>query len=304
MFPMDMSGTAFGELQDSNDCATDEEALKRRMAEDGYIFLRGFFDPNEVIKSRREVLTKLELEGFIGGTNPYEDAKNIKSRPFRKIDFDLAKLNAVRELTGSGRIMKFYRHFLGGEVISHDKFLVRVLSPSSKSDTAHCDIVYMGQGTRNLYTSWIPLGDIPLEQGPLMILEKSHLLENELSNYWEWDVDKSRNRLQYRHGVLFRGGHYSRNPPALQKEFGLRWLSANFQIGDVLIFSALTMHSALDNNSNVIRLSTDCRYQLASEPIDPRWVGESPSGNKPLSNDFFSKLSSLYRFTLRTIYKP
>ena len=31
-----------------------------------------------------------------------------------------------------------------------------------------------------------------------------------------------------------------------------------------------------DNTTRTIRLSSDTRYQLASEPVDERWIGEHP----------------------------
>jgi hypothetical protein len=37
-----------------------------------------------------------------------------------------------------------------------------------------------------------------------------------------------------------------------------------------------TVHASLDNHSNQIRISSDTRYQLASEPVDERWIGENP----------------------------
>ncbi len=49
-----------------------------------------------------------------------------------------------------------------------------------------------------------------------------------------------------------------------------------YETGDVLIFGMFTVHASLDNCTDRIRLSTDTRYQLASEPIDERWVGEVP----------------------------
>lgn len=39
----------------------------------------------------------------------------------------------------------------------------------------------MGRGTYNLYTTWIPIGDVPEIEGALLILENSHRLE-ELKN--------------------------------------------------------------------------------------------------------------------------
>ncbi len=39
------------------------------------------------------------------------------------------------------------------------------------------------------------------------------------------------------------------------------------------------MHGSLDKAIDRIRLSTDTRYQLASEPIDECSVGEKPLGH-------------------------
>jgi hypothetical protein len=72
------------------------------------------------------------------------------------------------------------------------------------------------------------------------------------------------------------GGHYSKDPVALQKQLGLRWLTTEFQAGDLLVFSMYTMHCSLDNASDCIRISSDTRYQLASDPVDERWIGENP----------------------------
>ena len=280
-FTLDISTSAFGTLRDSSDSLSDTQALQERMAADGYLYIRNLLDPELVIKARKEVFKDLVDQGIIFPSGNLYAPKCAQAKPLKKIDFNTNKFTAVEKLHCSDAVMNFYHTFLDGEVRKFDKFWVRAIGPKSKSETVHSDIVYMGKGTRNLYTSWTPLGNIPLNQGPLMILEKSHLLED-IKSYTDWDVDKNRNKLRYKHGVLFVGGHYSRNPPAVQKEFNRRWLSANFEMGDVLVFSAYTMHCALDNNTDIVRLSTDCRYQLASEPIDPRWVGEDPIGNKPL----------------------
>jgi ectoine hydroxylase-related dioxygenase (phytanoyl-CoA dioxygenase family) len=53
-------------------------------------------------------------------------------------------------------------------------------------------------------------------------------------------------------------------------------LTAEYEMGDVLVFTMFTMHAASDNHTNRVRLSTDTRYQLASEPADERWIGEDP----------------------------
>ena len=67
------------------------------------------------------------------------------------------------------------------------------------------------------------------------------------------------------------------SPP--EKKLGGRWLTTDYQLGDVLVFSMYTMHASLDNQTNQFRLSSDTRYQLASEPVDERWIGETPIGH-------------------------
>jgi len=60
---------------------------------------------------------------------------------------------------------------------------------------------------------------------------------------------------------------------------GGRWLTTDFKAGDVLSFGMGTVHASLDNHSNCFRLSSDSRYQLASLPVDERWVGRNPIGH-------------------------
>jgi hypothetical protein len=95
------------------------------------------------------------------------------------------------------------------------------------------------------------------------------------------DIDRDRNwrKVRFRHRKLFRGGDYSRNPRAVQRQFGLRWLTTDYRAGDLVVLTAHTLHGSLDNVSDVIRISADTRYQLVCEPIDERWIGEEPVGH-------------------------
>jgi len=60
-------------------------------------------------------------------------------------------------------------------------------------------------------------------------------------------------------------------------------VTTDFAAGDLLTFTTYTLHMSLDNNTDRVRLSSDSRYQRASEPADPRWVGVAPSGHGPAS---------------------
>ena len=64
------------------------------------------------------------------------------------------------------------------------------------------------------------------------------------------------------------------------RQRGARQLTADFQVGDVVVFTMLTMHGTLDNHSPVgrARLSVDVRYQPAADSFEPRYMGENPPG--------------------------
>ena len=192
-----------------------------------------------------------------------------------------------------GQMMAFYERFLGGPVRHFDYTWCRVKSPGEHSATRpHYDVVFMGRGTRNLCTSWTPLGDVRQRMGGLMILENSHRQEHIKATYGQLDVD--RYCTNYPDAAAIEsgekrwqrtdGGAYSRDAMAVQQEIGGRWLTTDYQLGDLLIFSMYTMHAAFDNMTNQLRLSTDSRYQLASEPVDERWIGENPIAHGPAAN--------------------
>jgi ectoine hydroxylase-related dioxygenase (phytanoyl-CoA dioxygenase family) len=142
----------------------------------------------------------------------------------------------------------------------------------------------MGRGTKQVFTMWVPYGDISLELGGLMILEDSHKKSDLLRNYLRRDVDsyclnrpgaeeaKAKERSVW-------DGLLARNPVTIRQKLGGRWLTAEFQIGDVVTFGMTVVHASLDNQTDRIRFSSDSRYQLASETVDNRWVGPKPPGH-------------------------
>jgi len=150
----------------------------------------------------------------------------------------------------------------------------------------HCDLVYMGRGTHQLLTCWVPYGDIPLEMGGVMLLEQSHRQTDRLRRYLEVDVDSyCENRPKQVEQVRGRGGwshpgFLSKQPASIRAKLGGRWLTApEWRVGDFITFGMTIVHGGLDNQTSRFRLSSDTRYQRASQPIDERWVGETPPAN-------------------------
>lgn len=279
---LDMSPEAWGELRDSYPDIDDAAEIRRRIAEDGYLFFRGFFDPNDVAVARGQVTEHLAGKGLLEDSAPAIEAVVDPARlsECRKCVSEEYSFPAVRGLLHEGNLVEFFGRLFDEEARSLDHIWMRLVPPG-EATAPHYDIVYMSRGSQRLHTTWVPLGDVDLAHGPLAILEKSHLLERVRNTYGKMDVDTDGNwkRYRFRHGRIFKGGQYSPNPRAIQKQFGLRWLTTDFKAGDVLIFTAFTMHGSLDNQTDRIRISTDGRFQPAADPVDERWVGKKPIGH-------------------------
>ncbi|MEM7532820.1 MAG: phytanoyl-CoA dioxygenase family protein, partial [Chloroflexota bacterium] len=229
--------------------------------------------------------TRLDALGYLDPAFPLMDgvAHEAYAGAFMP---ELAKDNPpVLKVLYEGPMMAFYEHYFGEAVRHFDFTWCRAKAPGEKTATSpHCDIVFMGRGTKQLFTSWTPLGDAPLEMGGLMILEKSHQLDEVKATYGQLDVDAyctnyddateiEAGDKQWQQPL---GGSYAQDAIATRAKFQRRWLTADYKMGDVLIFGMYTMHASMDNQTNRIRISTDTRYQRASEPVDERWVGENP----------------------------
>lgn len=273
---------SWGELTDSAPLLADVSALRERMDAEGYLFIRNFFSRGLIQDARLSLLSRLaRADGIFDPSYPLADGVLLPERK-AAIGFspEAARENPeVQRVVFGPEIRDFYTRFLGGPIRHFDYIWVRSLGAGSGTKP-HCDIVYMGRGTHQLYTAWIPYGDVSFDIGGLIVLEKSHLQADRIRHYLDSDVDTYCENLPDRKGWKSRGA-LSTNPATLREKFGGRWLSAEFRMGDLLTFRMDTVHASLDNRSPFIRLSTDTRYQLASEPVDERWVGENPIGHGP-----------------------
>jgi hypothetical protein len=59
-----------------------------------------------------------------------------------------------------------------------------------------------------------------------------------------------------------------------------RWVSADFAVGDVLLFHSMSVHKGLPNRSDKLRMSMDVRYQLVREPFN---IDNANPDGQPLS---------------------
>jgi hypothetical protein len=273
-FPVDTDPQHFDELQTANHLLGDAAALRSAMTEHGYLFLRGLLDPATVAAARREVLTKYAILGEIDDRHPIDDAiagdgGGVESANLRAFSESVRTGACYLAVTDAPELLDVHSSLLDGDVRSFDMRWPRFVRPNEGCGF-HCDGPYMNRGvdTSRIFSSWIPLGRVRRFEGALMLLDGSHRSER-LQGYLAADAD--RDGLQW----------LDDDPNVVREQYGRRWLSIDFEPGDVLCFGMHMLHGAFDNRSpeRRCRLSSDSRYQRVDEPADPRWNGTDFEGH-------------------------
>jgi ectoine hydroxylase-related dioxygenase (phytanoyl-CoA dioxygenase family) len=262
-----------GELHESS-AATGGEELGRQFAEDGYVFLRGALDVADVRAARVEVLERLVQVGEIRPPA----AEGIATGESRRVELvgdlgafwkSVSEGPALRRVTHGTRLHAVLAKIARAPVRAHDYMFVRA-APVGRTTGLHFDAPFFTRVTERVYTAWVPLGDVPATDGPLVIAEGSHRFTDLHEGVRGFDVvyDTSR-RAQLADDFA-----------EFAESRDCRLLTADFRAGDVCIFGMLTLHGSLDNHSPLgrVRLSCDVRYQPVTEPIDPRYFGPNPGG--------------------------
>ena len=245
---------AFAEMTDSRDLVGDADALHARMDEEGYLYFRGLIDHDRISSLRDDITGILAGRGWIAGGEKTDDAEAI-GMPVREGDEEyfttydeVQKLESFHSLAHDEHLLGAVKGALGETAFPHPLKVARLVFPSEPevSTPPHQDFLN-NQGSPRLTATWIPLGDCPMKQGTLAILRGSN-----------------------HYGVLplqFSLGPGNRQA-VVPNEMVDRctWVTNDFSAGDVLMFGALTVHSALHNATGRMRLSVDFRYQCEGEP--------------------------------------
>lgn len=260
------------DLRDSNDILSDGAALRQRLDDDGYLLIRELRERDVVLEARRAILRGLERQGALAAGTPLSDGVigpswRAPATTGVRGNEQFRSLPELQKLFRMPEIMQFFDRLLGGNSGTFDFQWLRIAGTGAASPI-HSDIVFMGRGTQNLFTCWTPLGDVYLNDGPIVLLPGSQHIDALEDTYWKADVDRD-----------LIEGHFSKDPLEVVERYGGRWATTEFRAGDVLIFGMRILHASLANSSNRFRISVDTRYQLASEEFDVRWMGDPPPGH-------------------------
>ena len=273
-----------GPFSDSTAHVSDGAKLQCRLDHDGYVFLRDVLDKEEVMAARAEVFGRLAEVGEI--KQPAVEGIATGDSRRRELVDDLGMFwqsvsegPALRRVSHGPRVLELVQTIYGEPARGHDYMWLRPW-PIGRSTPLHYDHPFFIRGLDRLYTVWIPLGDIAVTDGPLVIVEGSHTF-SDLIEAMRNDDDESNNTPDVAQRAAYQ-------PEATQdaiefiKSRKTRLLSNEFHTGDLIVFSKITMHGSLDNRSAIgrTRLSCDVRYQPAVAPTDERYFGANPEGAK------------------------
>ena len=262
-----------------------DDVLQQRLEQDGYLFLRSALDQDKVLAAREEIFQRMvevdeiavpAVDGIATGRSCRADVADDLTAFWKSV----SEGAAIRGLAHGKRTREVMDRIYGEPSRPQDYMWIRPRKPGW-STGLHYDHPFFVQNSDRVFTAWIPLGEIPLCDGPLMLVEGSNAFDDLISGMRakDGDVEKS---PEYAKEVAFFSEEWDRDPIEFAEERESRLLSEHFHVGDLLVFNMTALHGSLDNHSSIgrVRLSCDVRFQPASVPIDERYFGPNPSGQE------------------------
>lgn len=238
--------------------------LRDSMNSKGYLLIRDVLPRKAINSVLGEVSEVLYSEGWLmPQCDPVERIAKMGAAcgdpdpAFKQAYQKVFNLEPFHTLPHQARLQRVMKMLVGECLLIHPKPIGRLIFPHCERLVVHPhqDYEFMG-GDTEFFTAWIPLHDCPTSVGPLRILEGSHRFgfqPHEKENLHVPEI-------------------------AVGNELGSRWVGAQVNAGDVLIFHSLTVHAASPNLSNQLRLSLDCRFQDSRRAVNPSnlvFAGES-----------------------------
>jgi ectoine hydroxylase-related dioxygenase (phytanoyl-CoA dioxygenase family) len=263
----------------------DADMLRGSFSENGYVLLRGALDCNDVAAARNEVFSRLaEMDEILP---PVEAgiATGVSRRKERSPDLgtfwkSVSEGPALRRVTHGPRLRELAGLLLGTAARPHDYLFLRP-APVGNATNLHYDFPFFAGGSSQIVTCWLPLGEIPICDGPLAVVEGSHGFDDLTGPIRAARLTGDPQAFAAAQDAAYQSSAIDTLEFVRSRK--TRLLTAHFQPGDLVIFGGFTMHGSLDNHSpqRRVRLSVDVRYQPAADRADDkRFFGPNPAGAK------------------------
>jgi hypothetical protein len=235
------------------------EALRKKAAEDGFLFFKNILPKGKVKALRKKVLQLLDSEGMINKDYELDEAiAHEKCKELNNYGASCAsnyiyaqvyKMPEFHELACLPELINIFKIlFNTPDVLVHSRNIMRLMFPTKNASPTmpHQDVIYIN-GTKDTWTSWIPIGNAPIEIGNLTLKKGSHL-DGVLDTY----------------PCKGAGGRQCADSD------GPEWIKFDYECGDLVVFGSHNVHQSVPTSRpNNIRLSVDFRFQDATKAVHP-----------------------------------
>lgn len=247
----------------------DPDRLREHYRRDGFVVVRGALDPATVRDLRRAYFATFPPGYLAEGTDPVEGLFSgrrpeglpphgvaghpahafVRSAPFAAF----IRQPALAEIA---------RRLLGAPVQLLPRAILRHFDRSAPvASRAHADFRYLDEGSDQVVTAWIPLGDTPLATGGLVYQPGSHELPPRRLAALRQVNDRPGDDRPLSHDLAW-----------VAEQLGRPWSWTDYRAGDVAFHSPHVVHASLDTRTDAMRASIDVRFVAIGERTDPRWL--------------------------------
>ena len=263
-----------GELSRTSFLDNSGHALRFKLERDGYIYFPELIDIKEIKEARSEIFKRLyevdELEApYLDGRFSHRSRRDELHNDRGAFWETVSNGKLLRNVSNGPVLEKVTSQIFGTPTVGFDYLFLRAV-PQGRSTHLHCDSGFFTRVTKEVLTCWIAFTEIPLDNGPLFIVEGSHKFIDIHDNFKDFDVALNKEQK----------ASIDEHPVSFARQRNAKLLTTTFTPGDVLIFGMDTLHGAFENYAanNRIRLTCDIRYQPRDKPKDHRYFGVNPSG--------------------------
>ena len=168
-------------FKESNDLLKDPSGLRKRLRDDGYLFLRSILPREEVLNLRYQILEICEEAGWLRHGSNFIDGQTDRPPIMERDDeyvpvyAKIQALEAFHRLKLNKNIISIMETIFQESVFPFPATIGRIAFPrnNERATPPHQDWIFV-RGSVDTLSCWVPLGDIPSEVGGLKLLERSH----------------------------------------------------------------------------------------------------------------------------------
>lgn len=241
------------------------EAAQQRLAKDGYLLLRNYLPTARVSEARAYLLQELCKWKPHSCTPEGAGVAGVCGLGMLQRQ-DLAAATSVQQVLEAPELFHLMECLLQvPNVITTGYKWLRAVCKGEFTGV-HTDKVFLGRGSSQVLTAWVPLGQVNIEDGAMMVCRGSHRMRSFAklkAGYGQTQVGKDGTQ----------SGWYSDNGADLANMISphaVDWRSTDFQPGDIVVLGLEVVHMTACNVSGQIRLSCDTRWQPSEDARDPR----------------------------------